>query len=206
MQIRDNKKIVNNFELLYSEGSGEYYDFIEGINQKTLNNNSINEFRLHMANEDRYLKSRYVSALYKTNEQEKALQFAFSDFLSESFTSVEDYAKLNFIIATYIFELTFNNIDAYDVFDNYTAGEFENFDFFNSAISYYNNIKSIYLTEYDEEAQGNSALKLMVVADKLAQIANTIIFLDEKLSKAIDTSVFSADIQTFLAHLNALTN
>jgi hypothetical protein len=206
IQIKNDEKIVSNFELLYKDGSGEYYNFVNGINEQVLTNNSNNEFRMHIANEDRYLKSKYVSALYKINQKEKALQFAYNDFLNEEFSSVEDYDKINFIITSYIFELNYSSGEDYNVFDNYTAGEFENFDFFNTAISYYNNIKNIYLLEYDEQADGNEALKLMVVADKLTQVASTIIFLDEALSKAIDTSVFDADIQTFVAHINALSN
>ena len=119
MQIRDYEKIISNFELLYNNGSEEYYILINELNEQVLTNNSINQARMYIVNEDRYLKSRYVSALCRINEKEKALQFAFDDFLNENFTSIEDYSKINFVIASYIFELYFFNLEGYEVFDNY---------------------------------------------------------------------------------------
>ena len=53
---------------------------------------------LYLANEDARLKQSYVEALYNLNEKDKAFSFAAGDLLNESFASINDYNRLNFIM------------------------------------------------------------------------------------------------------------
>jgi|GEM_PF-5292606 hypothetical protein len=208
ISLKQNNKIIQNFETLYNNGSNKYYNFIEYINNYNLNTTNNLSLKMYLANEDARLKDRYVKALMQTDNQQKALDFAINDFLNEEFNNMQDYNKINYIVNTYLFSLTNQNAndEAYDVFYSYQYEDNQNINFFYQAFSYYNNIKAIYTQNYQVEATQQERLQLAVTANKLFEIANSLVLLDVKLQLAEDLQQVRLDMQSYLTHINQLNS
>ena len=180
--VSNEEKIINNFELLYNNGSQNYYNFIAYINQFNLNSTTNNNLKLYLTNEDARLKSRYVTALTRQNFNSVAINFALADLNNENITSIN--SPINFIINAYFSELI--SIDAsnefYTQLENYVIGTDPAINLIDISCNFYNNTKIIYLNELNLLASQADRFNMAVFANSLIKIASTLKTLSTKVT------------------------
>lgn len=205
--VKDYEKVVTNFELLYENGSDSYYAFIDYMNEYNLDRIDNNKYMTSIVNEDARLKEKYVQALYRLGQKEKAFLFAIEDLEREEFLSINDFNKLNFIMNTYYWEMgpALETSDEYERFISYTNETLTNYNFFEVAFSYYNNIKEIYeLSFYLNENNIENSFKLDVIAHHLMQVAGALKRIVEDTSYAYDVTGLSNDMDSYYLQINEL--
>lgn len=205
--LGNNEKIVSNFELLYENDGETYEDFIAYMNAFYVNTENDINLNLYLSNEDRRLKRHYITALYGLNQKEKAYEFAIADLENETFLSIDNYQNLNFIMLSYLGQLMQEDVIAsdYEIFKHYTGGNYNNYNFLQTAYTYYEAIKNIYDTSfYLAENTKENNYELYMIANHLAVVAGALLHIDTMLDDAIDTSTFTSEISDYFTQMDVL--
>lgn len=175
------EKIVINFERLFDSGAQKYYDFIDYINEYNLSSSIDPQLKLYVANEDGRLKSRYVTALMRTQKTGLALQMVAQEMLDVTYTSTEN--TINFLLGAYVSELLYENAtllqyEALELYE-YEQGQYQNI--IENAHNFYQVVRSLYVLEFDNLHTVQNYFDLGVTCNSLIKIANTLLILDNKL-------------------------
>ena len=164
IKTNDNKKVITLFEKFYSDN--EYYKFVHFINQQNLSLEEEPLIKASLLNEDNYLKNKYVEALIKENNEDKAFLFALNDDLNlqPEYNNLGNFLYANFLNTESILKNKFNVVlnnrtttllsDFYVCFNN-LCDEFE---------QQYNNVEVYYIVSVGNRAQliGNTINTILV--------------------------------------------
>ena len=198
-------KVIENYEKLYDNNSQTYNDFIAYMNNYYMTSTENVLLQIHLTNEDLRLKKSYIQALFKTNALEKAFLFTIDDLQNEQFLSINDYNKLNFLGASYVFELnkiTFN-VENYEVFENYVLNDIE-INYLQQIMVYYNQIKDIYDFNLFVREEYENSFELLSICNHLQKTATTMLFLDNMIDASVDTSNLQSHLNEYFLQYNLL--
>jgi hypothetical protein len=204
---KDDEKIIENFEKLYEDNSQNYKQFIAYINNYYMTSTQDVLLQLQVTNEDVRLKRHYVQALVRTSQNEKAFLFVVSDLQQEQFTNITNYNSLNFLASDFVFALIQNGSDfaEYERFLLFEVGEVS-VNYVNEALTYYENIKSIYEFNLFVRQENENSFELLVICQHLQKVSTTLLFLNETLDAGLDETTLQTESSEFESQKNQLLN
>ncbi|MGD9901340.1 MAG: hypothetical protein AB7S44_02250 [Spirochaetales bacterium] len=201
--VSNEEKIITNFELLYDNGSTNYYAFIDYINTFNLASTTNNSLRLYLTNEDARLKGRYVLALARKGETTSALDFAIEDLASEQIENI--YMPINFIINAYLGELIAQNADSsiYNALRSYEYMSL-NIDMITVCFDYYDIAKAVYDNDINLTAGAEERFQMAVFANGLIKIASTLKTISTKITCPLTEQQLQTDINSYYEDIQSL--
>jgi hypothetical protein len=164
-----NEYLIKYYDSFYNNSN--YYDLIESVEKSNISLATSNALKVYVANEDNYFKVRYVAALLKNNDIDKAVSFSSSDLTKFSCNTI--YCRFNF--AYYGFVGNSNKEDYLKIKDD-----------FNDMNDYYINAKNIFDNNLDKTSSDDK-LRLAVLANNNIKVIDTLLDISNNVN---DSSMY----------------
>jgi len=162
---QNNYKFVKEyFPELYTDP--DYAEFIDFVEETNLASTTNLEVEIYLANEDNFLKSAYVTALYNLGEKENAFNYALNDFLENE----DNITKFNWVFGKFTELYNLDSERQTDIFAaillNYQGEEIEITDRVYILIAnYYSDICTLY-----EETANTDELYLALLLKNIINV------------------------------------
>ena len=173
--------------------SSDYEDFTSYIEELNLSRASTNTLKLYVANEDNYLKSAYVTALYKLNNKQEAFDFALNDLVS----NYDNTEKFNFVMSAFAVLYAGDSGRQINIFDQYVTELNLNA---NEVIeNYYNELQTLYA-----ETESGNRLYLSLLLKNIISVCDAMLLIDQYYGADYDEVVLLEQRTNYSQQLDIL--